>query len=101
MRDLLVGLVVFGSLPFILKRPFLGILLMAGLGYMNPHRLCYGFMLTVPVVQIAAIATLIADDPDNHSRGHRQHRCQHQHHCKRGFRQANPFNRDQRLIGIN
>lgn len=59
MRDLLVGLVVFGSLPFILKRPFLGILLMAGLGYMNPHRLCYGFMLTVPVVQIAAIATLI------------------------------------------
>ncbi len=59
MRDLLVAAIVFGSLPFILKRPFLGILLLAGLGYMNPHRLCYGFMLTMPVVQIVAFVTLI------------------------------------------
>lgn len=59
MRDLLVALIVFGSLPFVLKRPFWGIVLLAGLGYMNPHRLCYGFMLTMPVVQIVAIATLV------------------------------------------
>ncbi len=59
MRDLLVAFIVFGSLPFILKRPFWGIVLMAGLGYMNPHRLCYGFMLSIPVVQIVAIATLL------------------------------------------
>ncbi len=59
MRDLLVGFIVFGSLPFILKRPFWGIVMLAGLGYMNPHRLCYGFMLEMPVVQIVAIATLI------------------------------------------
>jgi putative inorganic carbon (hco3(-)) transporter len=59
MRDLLVALIVFGSLPFILKRPFWGIIMLAGLGYMNPHRLCYGFMLNMPVVQIVAIVTLI------------------------------------------
>lgn len=59
MRDLLVALIVFGALPFVFKRPFIGILLMAGLGYMNPHRLCYGFMLTMPVVYIVAIVTLI------------------------------------------
>ncbi|MDP1902581.1 MAG: putative O-glycosylation ligase, exosortase A system-associated [Rubrivivax sp.] len=59
MRDLLVATIVFGSLPFILRRPFWGILLLAWLGYMNPHRLCYGFMLSMPVVQIVAIATLI------------------------------------------
>jgi probable O-glycosylation ligase (exosortase A-associated) len=59
MRDLLIASIVFGLLPFILKRPFWGILLMAWLGYMNPHRLCYGFMLTMPVVQIVAITTLI------------------------------------------
>lgn len=59
MRDLLVAFIVFGSLPFILKRPFWGILMLAGLGYMNPHRLCYGFMLTMPAVQIVAIFTLI------------------------------------------
>lgn len=59
MRDLLIACVVFGLLPFVLKRPFWGILLMAWLGYMNPHRLCYGFMLSMPVVQIVAIATLV------------------------------------------
>ncbi len=59
MRDLLVAFIVFGSLPFILKRPFLGILMLAGLGYMNPHRLCYTFMFSMPVVQIVAIVTLI------------------------------------------
>jgi probable O-glycosylation ligase (exosortase A-associated) len=58
MRDLLVACLVFGALPFFLKRPFWGILMLAGLGYMNPHRLCYGFMLTMPVVQIVAIFTL-------------------------------------------
>jgi probable O-glycosylation ligase (exosortase A-associated) len=59
MRDLLVATIVFGLLPFIVRRPFWGILLMAWLGYMNPHRLCYTFMLTMPVVQIVAIATLL------------------------------------------
>lgn len=60
MRDLFVATIVFGALPFILKRPFLGILLLAGLGFMNPHRLCYGFMLTMPSVQIVALVTLVA-----------------------------------------
>ena len=59
MRDLFVAFIVFGSLPFILKRPFLGILMLAGLGYMNPHRLCYSFMFSMPAVQIVAITTLV------------------------------------------
>ncbi len=59
MRDLVLAGIVFGSLPFVLKRPFWGVLLLAWLGYMNPHRLCYGFMLEMPVVQIVAIATLV------------------------------------------
>lgn len=59
MRDLLVAFIVFGTLPFVLKRPFWGIVLLAGLGYMNPHRLCYGFMLNMPVVMIVALVTLI------------------------------------------
>jgi len=58
MRDLVVASIVFGLLPFVLKRPFIGILLTAWLGYLNPHRLCYGFMLTMPVVQIVALATM-------------------------------------------
>lgn len=59
MRDLFVAAIVFGTLPFVLRRPFIGILLLTWLGYMNPHLLCYGFMLSMPVVYIVTIVTLI------------------------------------------
>lgn len=59
MRDLIVAAIVFGSLPFVLRRPFIGVLLLTWLGYMNPHLLCYGFMLSMPVVYIVTIVTLI------------------------------------------
>ncbi len=58
MRDLLVAAVIFGLLPFVFRRPFWGILLSTWLGYMNPHLLCYGFMIGIPVVFIVAIATM-------------------------------------------
>jgi probable O-glycosylation ligase (exosortase A-associated) len=57
MRDLFVAAVVFGSLPFILKRPWLGILMWSWLGYMNPHRLAWGFVTTMPVALMVALAT--------------------------------------------
>ena len=59
MRDLLVAAIIFGLLPFVFRRPFWGILLSTWLGYMNPHLLCYGFMIGVPVVFIVAIVTMI------------------------------------------
>jgi putative inorganic carbon (HCO3(-)) transporter len=59
MRDLLLATVVFGLLPFVIKRPFWGILMLAWLGYMNPHLLCYGFMYRAPVVMIVAVVTMI------------------------------------------
>lgn len=60
MRDLFVAAVVFGSLPFILRRPWLGILMWSWLGYMNPHRLAYGFVTTMPVALIIALTTFAA-----------------------------------------
>jgi probable O-glycosylation ligase (exosortase A-associated) len=59
MRDLFVAAIVFGTLPFVLRRPFIGILLLAWLGFMNPHRLCWGFMQTTPVVMITTVFTLV------------------------------------------
>lgn len=59
MRDLLLAFIVFGSLPFVLKRPFIGVLVLAWLGYMNPHKLGWGFMVTAPVVQIVTLVTLV------------------------------------------
>lgn len=60
MRDLLVAIVVFGSLPLVLFRPYVGILLWAWISYMNPHRLAYGFATTFPWAMLIALVTLIA-----------------------------------------
>jgi len=49
MRDLFVTAVIFGLLPFIFKRPWVGILVWAWLSYMNPHRLAWGFALISPL----------------------------------------------------
>ena len=59
MRDIFVTVIVLGSIPLILARPHFGILMWAWLGFMNPHRLTWGFALSVPFAQIVAIATLI------------------------------------------
>ncbi|HSQ61194.1 MAG TPA: putative O-glycosylation ligase, exosortase A system-associated [Acidobacteriota bacterium] len=58
MRDLLVALVVFGSLPFSLFRPHYGIMLYAWIGLMNPHRLSWR-MADAPVGLAAALATML------------------------------------------
>jgi probable O-glycosylation ligase (exosortase A-associated) len=45
-------------LPYILMRPYIGLLVWSWLGYMNPHRLCYGFAVSFPWVMLIAIVTL-------------------------------------------
>ena len=60
MRDILITLIVFGSIPFIFKRPYIGILMWAWLSYMNPHRLAYGFAYDMPFAQIIAFVLFSA-----------------------------------------
>jgi probable O-glycosylation ligase (exosortase A-associated) len=60
MRDLFVTLVVFGSLPYILSKPYVGIYMWSWLGYMNPQRLSWGFAYTFPFSLIVGIVTLVA-----------------------------------------
>jgi len=60
MRDIFVTLVVFGTIPYIFKRPYIGILLWGWLGYMNPHKLSWGFAHDFPFAKIVAIVILIA-----------------------------------------
>ncbi len=60
MRDILVTAMVFGVLPFIFKRPWVGILLWCWLGYMNPHRQAWGFAYNMPFASICAIVTITA-----------------------------------------
>lgn len=60
MRDIVVTLVIFSLIPLILSRPYIGVLVWAWLGYMNPHRLTWGFAYTMPFAMIVAVATLTA-----------------------------------------
>jgi len=58
MRDLLLAAFLFGSIPFILWRPAVGVFLWVWVSVMNPHRLTWGFAYDYPFAQLIAIATL-------------------------------------------
>jgi putative inorganic carbon (hco3(-)) transporter len=60
MRDLLLTAIVFGSIPFILRNPYYGLLMWVWLGIMNPHRFSWGFAYNMPFAYIVAIATLVS-----------------------------------------
>ncbi len=60
MRDILLTLVVLGALPYVLKNAYKGVLLWSWLGYMNPHRMTWGFAYSFPFAQLAALTTLVA-----------------------------------------
>lgn len=60
MRDLFVTGVIFGLLPFVFKRPWVGILLWSWLSYMNPHRLAWGFAYDFPFAMIVGLVTIVA-----------------------------------------
>lgn len=60
MRDLLVTAIVFGGLAFVLSNPYIGVLLWSWIGYMNPHRLGWGFAYNFPFSLLIALVTLIS-----------------------------------------
>lgn len=60
MRDLILTVFVVGSLPFILRNPFIGLLMWVWLGIMNPHRFTWGFAYSMPFAMIVALCTFIA-----------------------------------------
>lgn len=60
MRDILLVLIVFGFIPFILFRPYVGILVWSWLGFMNPHRLCFGFAYDFPFSKMIGLITIFA-----------------------------------------
>jgi probable O-glycosylation ligase (exosortase A-associated) len=60
MRDIFVTAVIFSLIPFIFKRPWVGILLWSWLGYMNPHRLAWGFAYDFPFSMIVGLVTIVS-----------------------------------------
>ncbi len=60
MRDFVLTGLIFGALPFVFTRPWLGVLLWTWIGMMNPHRLTWGFAYSMPFAAWVGVVTLIA-----------------------------------------
>lgn len=60
MRDLLLFVIIFGSIPFTFKRPVIGVLMFTWLSLMNPHRLSYGAAYNFPFAAVIAVVTTLA-----------------------------------------
>lgn len=60
MRDIIVTLIVFGSLPFIFRQPFVGVLMWVWVSLMTPHALGWGFASSFPFAAIIAGTTMVA-----------------------------------------
>lgn len=60
MRGIALALFIAATLPIIFAQPYAGLLVWSWLGYMNPHRLTYGFAYSFPWVELVAIVTLVS-----------------------------------------
>jgi probable O-glycosylation ligase (exosortase A-associated) len=59
MRDIAISFIIFGSLPFILSRPWIGVLIFAWISLMTPHRFAFGFAYDFPFAAVVAAVTLV------------------------------------------
>ena len=60
MRDLAMFVLIFGSLPIILYRPWIGIIVWSFVGYGNFHRLSWGPAFDFPFAMVVVITLFIA-----------------------------------------
>ncbi len=60
MRDLLITIIIFGSIPFIFQRPYVGILMWTWISLMSPHRLGWGMANSLPVAMVIGAVTAAA-----------------------------------------
>ena len=59
MRDLLITAVILGSIPFILRRPWIGMMMWVFVSLVNPHRFTWGFAFSMPFAMLVALATFL------------------------------------------
>ena len=59
MRDYLLTFIIFSTLPVILSRPYIGVMVWSWLSYMNPHRLTWSFAYSFPFAQLVGLVTIV------------------------------------------
>lgn len=52
--------IVFATIPYILRHPYVGVLVWSWLSYMNPHRLTWGLAYHFPFAQLVAVVLFVA-----------------------------------------
>ena len=60
MRDILLLGIVVAALPFACRHTWIGVLLWTWISIMNPHKLAWGFAMSMPFAAMAAGATVIS-----------------------------------------
>ena len=55
---MLLTVLIVATLPVCVLRPWMGMLVFAWIGFMNPHRLLDGFAYDMPYAKMVAVATL-------------------------------------------
>jgi probable O-glycosylation ligase (exosortase A-associated) len=60
VRDILITLIVFGSLPWVLRAPVNGVLMWVWISVMNPHTQGWGFATGFPFAQVIALTTMFS-----------------------------------------
>lgn len=60
MRDIALFVIVFGAIPYMLRHPYIGVLMWSWLSYMNPHKLAWGFAHDFPFAQVVALVLLVS-----------------------------------------
>jgi putative inorganic carbon (HCO3(-)) transporter len=58
MRDLLLLVIILGSVPVSFIEPFYGVLVWIWIAYFNPHRYAFSYMYNFPVAAVIAAPTL-------------------------------------------
>lgn len=60
MRDIALLVIFVCAVPFIIKRPSIGVIMWVWLSVMNPHRLTFNFAYTLPLAAVTAGLTFVA-----------------------------------------
>ena len=60
MRDIVLLGIVVAALPFACRHTWIGVLLWTWISIMNPHKLAWGFAMSMPFAAMAAGATAIS-----------------------------------------
>jgi probable O-glycosylation ligase (exosortase A-associated) len=59
VRDLLIATIIFGTLPVVIKRPWIGALMFVWISLMTPHRFAFDFAYDFPFAAVIAVVTLL------------------------------------------